>query len=334
MAELSRALFKAAQHPESPSTIVSKTEKLVKRRRDSVLGNLCQAIKKDGKWLYSHPDDGGQHALQASFSKHGSVYHRLHLKKINDIDIYVILYGAGLTYRGSRLLPRPDSVPAKDNPNARAFGASSADHELGDSIRAVQWMIRMVHAAIPANAHHKIRETPGRRGAVLLNYGQKGRVNFDFIPVFVAKGDTGHFHVLPDGRGGWEYNPTDRIMRMVDEYHALYPRYPEQKVLGVKDIIKVLKVFKTQDHWESRHGVSSFVILCAADKLLQDPGLAGRFKEEQFNQKRIQMVLDQINMWISQGGFADPYTGKRLVLRGSKIQLTDQLMTRFLQLIQ
>ena len=316
----SRRLFDAVVAPYSPMTIKTEVEKSLKRRREHVIGNLCQAIKRDGKWLYSHPDDGGQHALQASFSKHGSVYHRLHLREINDIDVYVVLYGAGLTYRGERLLPRPHSVTATDNPNARAFGASFADHKLGDSDRAVQWMVRVLKAAMPAEAH-RIKQTPGRRGAVLSSYGSNS-MSFDFIPVFLAKGDRENFHVLPDGRGGWQRNPTERVMRGLDKAAHDHPRDQLRKVLGLKDIIKVLKFLKRKDSWESRNGVTSFVIKYAVEKV------SPRFRSQVLNQVRIQIVIDQINEWISRGGFIDPYTGQKFELRRPVIPVTEDLFRK------
>ena len=342
--ELSKELFNAAMHPESRVTIKRGEESLVKRRRDFLLGALSSAIERDGKKLYNNDE------RQACYSNHGSIYHRLHLREINDMDIYVILHGDGMTYEGEPLLPRTRSV--SPGPNAMEFtwsgmNPSAVDPartttqwmmgffrgdasyggrpitDLGDSHTVVQRIIGMVEAAVFDNGKRTVQQTRGRRGAVLTEYGSRPKVSFDFIPVFVVRREGSLYNVLPDGNGGWEYNPTQEVMQSVGETHRLYPRDQQNRILGAKDIIKVLKVFKTMDDWETWHGVTSFVILYAVHEVLSP-----EFRAQDLNQRRLRMVVDKINEWIRRGGFKDPYTAKKLELRRPEIQTTNDTIRR------
>jgi len=85
--------------------LTQKKNSEAKRKRSHLIRLLRNKIEKDGKSLFSESD-------QEAFSRHGSAYQRLTLKKINDIDIYVVLNGADLYWNNSSLQKMEPKSPS------------------------------------------------------------------------------------------------------------------------------------------------------------------------------------------------------------------------------
>mmetsp|Transcript_29258 Transcript_29258/g.41186 ORF Transcript_29258/g.41186 Transcript_29258/m.41186 type:complete len:263 (+) Transcript_29258:84-872(+) len=225
--------------------LTQKKNSEAKRKRSHLIRLLRNKIEKDGKSLFSESD-------QEAFSRHGSAYQRLTLKKINDIDIYVVLNGTGLNWENFPLA----GTSKKQHPHLQSFLLSTQI--------AIDWMYKIVCKII--TDQHKIEK-------------------------------------------------TKRDMQFFLELGSNFPRDTKQKILGFRDIVKMLKFSGQKLDWEETNGITSFIIRFAT---------AAVFRQEprgpsHSNQKTLERVVEQLNSWIEQKSFKDPYSDEYHQLKGNNI---------------
>lgn len=274
--ELSDKIFNITT---SPSVYVSRdATKAAKSHRKWLLAQIRNAVVEDGKVLVSPSDD-------AAFSQHGSLFHRLHVHGTStfDIDVYVVLNGAHLT-SGTHSL---DGRPREPN-NLGKFQFPLH----GDA--AAAWMCTIVRRVIGDRA--VVKQT--RRGATFEDFGPKKR-SYDIIPAFMYKEDGNVFHIIPNEKG-WEVNPTTRDMQTVIDLDREFSRDSDRKVLGYRDLVKLLKRLKDILGWGASHGITSFMIRFAVSETLER-------SSSRYNHKQLAAAIDQLQRWFDQGYFPDPY---------------------------
>jgi len=159
-------------------------------------------------------------------------------------------------------------------------------------------MFRIVRRVLSAyQAGGKVSRS--QRGAVITGYGLKKR-DYDIIPAFLFKDADGHVHhVIPNGKQ-WQVNPTGRDKRLVIELDVQFSRDSERKVLGYRDLVKVLKRLKDALGWQHSHGITSFMIRHAVSLTLEE-------STSRFNHKQLAAAIGQLQRWLNAGSFPDPY---------------------------
>ena len=276
-----------------------------KRSRKWLLAQLRNTVLGDGAMLMSRSDE-------TSFSKHGSLYHRLHSHRVNDIDMYVVLNGRGLVWGQISLLGVDH-----DNTNIQRFARMEY---AASALR--QWMLQIVRNVLePVGSRHKAALT--RRGASIQDLG--GR-NYDIIPAFAYKDEGGSIHHLIPNEDVWESNPTTFDMQFVIFLDRTYRRDVDHLLLGYRDLVKLLKKLAENLQWKDTRGITSFMIRFAAAAELVKVGAHASFS----NQARLGVILANLDAAIERGYFEDPYTGEHLALRGHQVNAANCTIIRWL----
>lgn len=283
----SDALFNLAT--SSDVIVPRKDTTSAKEQRKWLLAQVRNAVIENGKELVSASDG-------TTFSAHGSLFHRLHVRGSHDIDVYVGLDGAGLNWGGTALVGRPGS----EGKNLRAFQLPLT------AAAAAQWMFSIVRGVLAKfQAGGKVSQ--GRRGAAISGFGPKRR-DYDIIPAFLFRDADGHtHHIIPAG-DCWERNPTSRDMRLVIELDAEFSRDQQGKILGYRDLVKLLKRLSAALDWKRSHDITSFMLRFAVSESMQE-------RSTSFNHKQLARAIATLQEWLNRGFFLDPYTNERHELR-------------------
>lgn len=294
-AKSERVFIIATNEPIAASQSEAKS---AKNQRAWLLAQIRNEIVADGKQLLTESDE-------ASFSKHGSLYLRLHGQTLNDIDVYVVLNGCGSKWGEVFLEGRGEAL--KNEATRGLFDPST-------SLRTTQWMQTIMKRVVEQH-HMSVTFQAGARGAKIAGFGPKKR-NYDVIPAFQYRDERGRiFHLIPSGNG-WESNPTENDRCLVAQLDSRFARDPDRRLLGYRDLVKLLKFVASQQDWQSTADVTSFMIRHAvADALHEGPP---REQKRVSNQATIDRIVRKLNAWRKQGFFLDPYTKQRQPLRRSR----------------
>lgn len=281
--EISDQIFLVVTSPDMAREREQVTEG--KKQRDWLLAHVRSAVLQDGKDLLSDSGD-------TSLSRHGSLFHRLTLGVINDVEIYVILNGHGLLWEGF-----PFAGSLGPNRNNSAFPSDFR------SIDMAGWMCRIVCRALSQwDAEYRVSQSA--RGAKITALGSPGR-DYDVIPAFMLKDGSGQlWHILPNG-GRWELTPTKLDMQMVIDVDRQFCRRQEEKILGYCDLVRAVKSLSEKRGWFDNHDAASVVIRFAVAEGLH---CARAGSEPAFNQVCIDGAIAVLSGWIRAGHFKDPYS--------------------------
>mmetsp|Transcript_29261 Transcript_29261/g.41192 ORF Transcript_29261/g.41192 Transcript_29261/m.41192 type:complete len:109 (+) Transcript_29261:320-646(+) len=93
-----------------------------------------------------------------------------------------------------------------------------------------------------------------------------------------------------------------------------FARNTQEKILGFREYCG------KRLGWEETHGISSFVLRFATAEIFK------RQSPSRFNQKTLEKVVEQLNQWIVEKKFQDPYTKELHPLKGSKINMEDVML--------
>ena len=288
----------------APVTTNREEASEAKRSRKWLLAQLRNAVLADGAMLASMSDE-------SSFSKHGSLYHRLHSHRVNDIDMYVVLNGRGLIW-GDNI-----SLWGVGNSNINIQRFARMNYE-ASALRG--WMLQVVRVVLGSlGSQHKASLT--RRGASIQDLG--GR-NYDIIPAFAFKDEQDNLHHLIPNDQVWQANPTTLDMQFVIFLDREFRRDVDRLLLGYRDLVKLLKKVAEHHQWKETRGITSFMIRFAAANEL----MIGRASNLTSNQARLGAILANLDGAIDRRYFVDPYTGEHLPLHGLGINGGDCTLIR------
>lgn len=278
--DVSDALFNLATNP--PVVPSRSDAKKARGQRQWMIALIRGAIEREGFQLVSSSN-------AAAFSEHGSVFEKTHNQKVGDIDVYVVLNGAGITDGQQQLQGRGE---AHENPNTKLPT---------DAAQMAVWMFeRTKEALVPYSANGKVEKS--KRGARVTNVGRR---NYDIIPSYrIVEADM-EYHVIPDGNGAWTKNPTDAFLAKIRKLDQQNPRDPERKTIGFRDAVRLMKYWSKEQKWDETVGLTSFMIKCAAMSVYE---MGARSK---VNQEQLRRIAEKINGWIGQGYFLDPIENKQ-----------------------
>jgi len=275
-----------------------KDSKKAQSQRAHLIPQIRNTVRADGKTLVGDDD--------FAFSKHGSLFQHLTGERVHDIDIYVTLNGASLCW-GVNILEANSSGKEPSNLDKFSYPLHAET--------AAKWMVGIVSKIV---GEEKVTQT--KRGALISGYGNR---DYDIIPSFLFRKGENYFHVIPNG-DVWESNPTSLDMQMVRELGKDFVRDDTNKILGFRDVVKLLKFLANICKWKDNNGISSFIIRWATVKTFRSLK-ESRKQTSVFNQKTLAQVIDELNIYITNKCFCDPYTDKKVVLNGPPINLQEVL---------
>ena len=101
------------------------------------------------------------------------------------------------------------------------------------------------------------------------------------------------WHAVPSSKGdAWERSPTEIDRQTIFALDKQFPRVPERKILGYRDLVKLFKHVARQQNWESINGISSFVIRNVVTRVVLN-------NQSAFNQRMKRLIIDLLNAWMS-----------------------------------
>ncbi|MDR3571787.1 MAG: hypothetical protein P4L81_06380 [Candidatus Pacebacteria bacterium] len=188
-----------------------------------------------------------------------------------------------------------------------------------DGIAAAEWMCSIVREVVGDNAVVK----RSRRGATFEDFGPKKR-SYDIIPAFMYKIDGQAHHIIPND-DAWEANPIQRDMQTVIDLDREFSRDAERKVMGYRDLVKLLKRLKDVLGWGKSHGITSFMIRFAVSATLESSA-------SRFNHKQLAAAIALLQQWLDAGSFPDPYAASQ-PLKSGLVALNERLPNALFNII-
>ena len=247
-----------------------------------------------------------------SFSYHGSTYKGTEVPGENDIDVYVVLNGKGLSWDDSLRELVDAREPSSGVSSDKVFplcgvGEPLRPFERKNPREAIKWMLGKVHSTVQGGGYtHAPSRKETSHGVCIQNEMSSKSRNFDVIPAFLYKKDGSRFHVIPNKSGGWVSCATEIDKAEIKALDKRFQSDTESKRLGYSQLVRLVKRISRhrEQKWRTMYNVNSFMLEhIVKDALVKDA-------TNYLNQNIIASVVERINYAIGNGHYTNSTSGE------------------------
>ena len=270
---------------------------LYKRTHPRLLNDIDIYVVLNGDGLFWDQETSSVTSRTGSRSRHENLHHPYHSSWS---DRFASKSDPVTSRSTLPLVARDDGTGCVNVP----FNTSRHRNNNVDPREAIRWLHSVVHEVFSDCSMPWIREhiTESSRGVKIISVGTPSR-NFDVIPAFLLRRESYRFHIIPQLEGNvvrWSLVATDFEKMKVSSSDRLFPSIPEAKVLGYRQLLKLMKfIARHRDNrWLEKSGISSFVLEWTVLNEM-------RLSDSANNYDRIEKIVEYLNYVIRYGCYRD-----------------------------